>query len=304
MTAALIIAAGKTASKERFDPAKRVGSITAIERVVLLFREAGIRRIVVVDDENETAKKLVPSMNITFLTGHAGGEMLHSVQEGLKFLSGKCEDVFISTVDLPMFSVMTLQALKAGTGTVRIPCFEGRCGHPMLLCAEHFDKILAYRGEGGLKGAVRSAGILPTVIDVSDPGILSDIQKDSSYEELLSGHDIAKFRFAAQLRVGRESVFYGPGIHQLLQLTEEFGSLLDACRHMGISYSKGRKILSSLESQLGCPVLESRQGGKSGGSSRLTDAAQDLMRRYGAFCAEADTALDAIFRKHFGDLDA
>lgn len=304
MTAALIIAAGKTASKEHFDPAKLVGSITAIERSVLLFREAGIRRIVVVDDETETAKKLVPSMNITFLTGHAGGEMLHSVQEGLKFLRGKCDEVLICTVDLPMFSVTTVQALISGSGAVRIPCFEGRCGHPMLLSAEQFDSILAYRGEGGLKGAIQASGIRPTVIEVSDPGILSDIQKDSSYEELLPGHDIAKFRFSAQLRVGRESVFYGPGIHQLLQLTEDFGSLSDACRHMGISYSKGRKILASLERQFGCPMIESRQGGKAGGSSRLTDAARDILRRYSAFCEEADTALDTIFRKHFGDLDA
>ena len=65
MTAALIIAAGKTDRKDRFSPEKQIGRITAIERVVLLFKLAGIQRIVVVGDEEELPQ-LVSSMNLVF----------------------------------------------------------------------------------------------------------------------------------------------------------------------------------------------------------------------------------------------
>ena len=104
------------------------------------------------------------------------------------------------------------------------------------------------------------------------------------------------FRF----QLMRERRFYGTGAHQLLHLIEETGSLLTACRRMDMSYSKGRKVIANLEDQLGFPVIQSRQGGKTGGSSVLTAQATALMQRYDAFSAEAETALQAIFDKHFG----
>ena len=77
MTAALIIAAGKTASKEHFEPDKKIGSITALERTVILLRQAGIQKIVVVcGDKDDKIPKLVPSMTLTFLNGSDDNDML------------------------------------------------------------------------------------------------------------------------------------------------------------------------------------------------------------------------------------
>jgi len=103
----------------------------------------------------------------------------------------------------------------------------------------------------------------------------------------------------ARIRLVREKPFYGPGVHQLLLLTEETRSLREACRRMGLSYSKGRGIISAMEQQLGYPVIESRQGGKGGGYSVVTERGGDMARRYTAFCAEAKQNLDALYQKHF-----
>lgn len=108
-----------------------------------------------------------------------------------------------------------------------------------------------------------------------------------------------ELRAVLRVRLYREKKFYGPGIHQLLQLTEELGSLSAACQHMGISYSKGRRIVGDMEEELGVTVLESGQGGKAGGYSRLTPQAKDVMTRYGAFLEEAEAAVQELFRKHF-----
>lgn len=102
-----------------------------------------------------------------------------------------------------------------------------------------------------------------------------------------------------QIRISRERGFYGPGVHCLLLMTEEFGSLASACQHMGLSYTKGRKIISTMEEQLGTPVLITKQGGKAGGYSHLTDAAKEMMERYSAFRDEADAVLQELFQKHF-----
>lgn len=87
--------------------------------------------------------------------------------------------------------------------------------------------------------------------------------------------------------------------HQLLQLTQETGSLLEACRCMGISYSKGCKIISNLEQNMGCPVLERTRGGREGGASTVTEAGQELIRSYAAFCKEAKEYLTELFPKYF-----
>lgn len=108
-----------------------------------------------------------------------------------------------------------------------------------------------------------------------------------------------ELRAVLRIRLYREKKFYGPGIHQLLQLTEELGSLSAACQQMGISYSKGRRIVGGMEEELGAAVLETGQGGKTGGYSRLTPQAKDMMTRYGVFLEEAEAAVQELFRKHF-----
>lgn len=299
MTAALIIAAGKTDRKDRFQPEKQLGAITALERIVTLFKLAGIRRIVVVGDENELPQKLVPAMDLVFLTASAEGEMLDSIKKGLLYLRDKCREALITYADIPMFSRQTVEQLLDGCEEARIPSYRGRCGHPVLLRAECFDRILSYNGGGGLKGAMQAGGIRKQMIETDDAGILAEGEFGTAYEGLLPDHDLTKLRASFQIRISREKGFYGPGIHHLLQLTEEFGSLSRACEHMGMSYTKGRKLIAVMEEQLGAPVLETRQGGRNGGFSHLTDEAKHMMSCYSAFREEAESVLSELFQKHF-----
>lgn len=99
--------------------------------------------------------------------------------------------------------------------------------------------------------------------------------------------------------LSKEQSFYGPGTHRLLRLTEETGSVLEACRQMGLSYSKGRKIIAHAEEELGFPLLDRQQGGKGGGRSFVTEEAKKLMYNYQEFCMEAEKSIDVLFKKYF-----
>ncbi len=303
MDAALIISAGKTNQKDRFTPEKLIGRITAIERIALLFEMCSIDRIVVVGDETELPQKLVPSMNLTFLTASSGCEMLDSIKQGLNFLQDKCRRVLISYVDVPMFSVDTVEKLLQSEGEVCIPTYKGRGGHPILLKASAFPDILEYRGAGGLKGAIESSRLAKRFVATEDAGILSADKSGQLLDSLLQEHDVSRLRASFKIRISKEKVFYGPGVHHLLELTEESGSLASACQYMGMSYSKGRKLISIMEKELGKPVLESRQGGEKGGYSKPTAVARQIMQAYRAFEEEAKTELEKIFEKHFKALD-
>lgn len=303
MTGALIITTGRTDHKSSFMPERQIGKISALERMVLLFQMAGIQCITVVGDEKEQPQKLVPSMNLVFLTVSSEGEMLDSIRQGLMYLQNKCTEVLVSHVNIPMFSQETVQMLLDKEGDVCIPRCHGRCGHPILLRKNCFLDIIRYNGQKGLRGAIESAGFQPQIVETEDVGILSDRDSQTSYEDLSERHDIRKLTVSTQVRIRRERIFYGPGIHQLLTLTEESGSLSNACQRMGISYTKGRKIVATMEEQTGKLVLKTGQGGKHGGYSHLTESAKEFMDCYKNFQKEADQVVQELFQKHFQKLD-
>ncbi len=298
MTAALIVASGKRSDRDAFDPGRKVGSISTIRRIVLLFQLSGIKRIVVCG-EDEEVKKLVPSMNLVFLPAPVEGEMLDCIQMGIAYLQREATEVLVCHVDIPLFSTRTVSALLSAEGEICVPSCKGKHGHPVLLRSGCFSNILAYSSSGGLKAAIGASGFGRTIVEVEDEGILLGVQESQAYDKLLPDHDAGKLRLSFQLRIGREEVFYGPGVHQLLLLTQEQGSLADACKFMGISYSKGRKIVQTMEEQTGSPVLITRQGGKGGGYSKLTEEAKRVIRQYDALQMEAEKMLEDLFAKYF-----
>jgi molybdate transport repressor ModE-like protein len=302
MVSALIIAAGKTARRDNFDPQKEVGTIPAIQRVVMVFQRAGIERIVVVCDESgDRTEKLAANMNVIFLYSRKDAEMLDSIKTGLVYLQNKCTGVMITHTDIPLFSVETVRALMAADGEIRIPSHNGNIGHPMFLRAECFPAILSYCGSGGLAGAVETSDFQRRLVDVEDEGVLTNVhyKKKKAYEHLVAGHNLMQLTPDIRIRLVREKPFYGPGAHQLLQLTEEMKSVREACRRMGISYSKGRGIIAIIEQQLGYPVIKSQQGGKTGGHSTVNQKGRELISSYAGFCAEARQYIQGLFDKYF-----
>mgnify|MGYP004544876335 CR=1 FL=1 len=164
---------------------------------------------------------------------------------------------------------------------------------PLLIKKACFEGILNYDGKDGLKGAVNASGAKKKIVEVDDSGILA------LNGETEADGDFKKMRMTYKIRLSREKVFYGTGVHQLLGLIEEQGSLLEACRYMNISYSKGRKIIHTMEEQLDTAMLETQNGGRGGGYSRLTDKAKELMRNYEDFNNEAKVVLEDLFEKYF-----
>lgn len=94
--------------------------------------------------------------------------------------------------------------------------------------------------------------------------------------------------------------FCGPGMVKLLEAVDKTGSVREAVALMGISYSKGWKLLSRLEEYLQIPVVDRQQGGKGGGKSVLTAEGAQFLEEYTAFIAECNEAVNRVFAKHYG----
>ena len=106
-------------------------------------------------------------------------------------------------------------------------------------------------------------------------------------------------RIKVMLKIGETT--FGPGACHLLEIINEAGSLSQACEMMNLSYTKGRKIINKLESQLEEKLVIRRVGGAHGGGCELTDVAHELIRNYRSLEKETkeynDHKFNEIFKK-------
>jgi len=95
---------------------------------------------------------------------------------------------------------------------------------------------------------------------------------------------------------------FGDGPYELLKRVKKTRSLHQAANQMGMSYSKAWRLIQTLEERLGFSLLERKVGGQSGGGSRITPMAEDLMEHYKQFRKDVKKALERIYRNHFGEM--
>ena len=83
-------------------------------------------------------------------------------------------------------------------------------------------------------------------------------------------------------------------------MIRQTGSIQEACLRIGLSYSKGTRMIKEVERQLGIPVVNRRTGGMGGGGSSLTEEGTRLLEGYEQMVAEVSRSTEVIFRKYFG----
>ncbi len=84
----------------------------------------------------------------------------------------------------------------------------------------------------------------------------------------------------------------GDGRERLLLAIARGGSLNTAAAELGISYRKAWSQLRQMEQHAPFPLVARSKGGKGGGSTRLTDEAQQLLERYARLKRKLDALRD------------
>lgn len=110
------------------------------------------------------------------------------------------------------------------------------------------------------------------------------------------------FHLRVKLQINTDKPVLGPGVAELLELVGETGSMKEACGRMGMSYSKGWKIIGRAEEQLGCALIRRHHGGKSGGSCSVTEESLSLVRRYRELEEKVKQYAERAFHEIFAEL--
>ncbi|MGD9559854.1 MAG: hypothetical protein AB7V55_04515, partial [Oscillospiraceae bacterium] len=226
--------------------------------------------------------------------------LLAYAKVGLDYLQDKCSKALMAPASVPLFLTETARQAAQAEGALAIPCHEGRRGWPVALAARLFGQVLAYDGDGDLPGALEALDAEAIVLNVADAGAVCDVGLDAGCEALVQAHSLNVMQPVLKVLVARGDFLYGPGPQQLLRLVEDSHSLRLACQRMGISYSKGWKMIKGLERMFGYAIVARQQGGKHGGGSEITPQGLELMRNYEAFVKEMNEQGERVFHKYFG----
>ncbi len=303
--AALIVAAGMSSRMGDFKPMLNIGSISIAQRVVATFQQAGVEKIVMITGYNATLLERHLSGNgIVFLRNeeYRTTQMFDSVCIGLRYLRDKCDRVLFTPVDIPLFTSATVRTLLETDASLACPAVDGQTGHPTLIAASLFDRVLADPGDQGLRGALERCGAEFVQVPVEDRGILHDADTPEDYRALLRYHNEQLVRPVLSVSLAREKVFFDGRAAMLLQLIDETQSVRQACQRMQMSYSSGWNVIRTLESQLSRTLIRRSQGGAGGGKSSLTDDGRTLLERYEAFSDALRDQAGELFDRFFEGL--
>ena len=304
-TAALIVAAGMSSRMGDFKPMLYICSISFAQRVVATFQQAGVEKIVMITGYNATLLERHLSGNgVVFLRNEAyqTTQMFDSVCIGLRYLKDKCDRVLFTPVDIPLFTAATVRALMETDGELACPAVDGETGHPTLIAAALFDRILSDPGDKGLRGALERCGAQMQRVSVADRGVLHDADTPEDYRALLKYHNKQLVRPVLSVSLAREKVFFDGRAAMLLQLIDETKSVRLACQRMQMSYSSGWNVIRRLESQLSRTLIRRSQGGAGGGMSSLTEDGKLLLERFEAYSEALREQAGALFDQYFEGL--
>lgn len=305
-TAAVIAAAGLSSRMRDFKPLLCLGSSTVIGHTIDALRTAGAAPIVVVTGyQSAVLERHLRYSGVMFQKNErfAQTDMLASLQLGLAALPPEADQVFVTPADVPLVSPDTLKRMLTQPGDVIRPLCHGRGGHPLLLRRPAIGRAMTWRGPGGLKGLLQQGVLDVAGVETGDPAVLMDADTPEDYRRLLHyqtrlrGH--GELRLDLQLNIGITELFLTTESVQLLDMIGQTGSLQAACACMHISYSKGWKIINTMERELGFPVALRRPGGADGGGSSLTIRGAELLACYRRFHETVSQQARALFDQVF-----
>jgi len=170
--------------------------LSFVQHLIATFRQAGAGPIVLVTGHlRAQLEEHVADMDVICLhnPAYATTHMLDSARIGLVYLQSRCERVLLTPVDVPLFTVETVEKLMRCDALPAAPVYQMRKGHPLILPGEAIPFIESYEGPGGLAGALQAYGSPIHPVEVEDSGILYDADTPEEYQKLL---DIAKTGFA------------------------------------------------------------------------------------------------------------
>ena len=182
----LITAAGLSTRMGSFKPLLPLGGSTVINRTVQSLKNGGVQTVIVVLGYRADEIKAVLPPDVVSIVNpdYHDSDMFASAKIGLSAMPF-CDAFFLLPGDMPFISVRSLEMLKAAYGRADIiyPVTNAHRRHPPLINYPCIQHIMAYNGDKGMRGALKSLRSID--IEIDDPGCMVDLDTPEHYKNAL-----------------------------------------------------------------------------------------------------------------------
>jgi len=189
MISAIILAAGQ--SKRMGQPKMLLPweNLTVIEHVVTTFLNAGVNDILVVTGgAHEQVKKAIDRYPVHYIRNkdYAAGEMLSSLQRGLRKMPDQVQAALIGLGDQPQIQEGSIrlicEAYRESRSPLIVPSFRMKRGHPWLVARLLWKEILKLRSPETPRDFLNHYAHQIQYVNVETPTILADLDTPEDYQ--------------------------------------------------------------------------------------------------------------------------
>ncbi len=187
MICAVVLAAGQSRRMGTQKLLLNYGGRSVISHIVEVLSNSSVDQVVVVTgcDADRIRAEIAPSdVSVVFNEEHKAG-MLSSVRCGFGAIDAGCRAVMIVLGDQPAItSGLIDEMIRAYRGTdksIVVPTYKGRRGHPTIISMQYKDDVMSCYDDVGLRGLLRDHPDEVLELEVSSPGVCSDMDEPDDY---------------------------------------------------------------------------------------------------------------------------
>jgi molybdate transport system regulatory protein len=111
--------------------------------------------------------------------------------------------------------------------------------------------------------------------------------------------ELPVFKAEYKIWLEKDGAIFGDGLYDLLSSISGLGSISQAAKGMGMSYSAAWGKIRSTEKKWGIHLVVTRVGGEAGGWAKLTPEADELLKIYCRLQQEVDKFVQNLPDKFF-----
>ena len=192
MISAIVLAAGESKRMGRPKMILPWGETTVLGQVLATFKAAGVEDLVVVTGamRRQVEALVAPPARAVYNQDYAGGEMLGSLQIGLRSLGENTAAALIGLGDQPQLEAATLQRLLAAAAqrpeALIVPSFEMRRGHPWILPRSLWPELLLMGPPDSPREFLARHAAEIHYVSVDSPGAIQDLDTPEDYRRARS----------------------------------------------------------------------------------------------------------------------
>jgi molybdenum cofactor cytidylyltransferase len=187
---AIILAAGESKRMGRPKMLLPWKDSTVLGSVLATYRAAGLKEILVVTGgaRRQVEALLGTRARAVYNPDFDRGEMLSSLQAGLRALGSETEAALIGIGDQPQLEGSAVRAILdafRATGAVLIvPSYRMKRGHPWLAARSLWGEILAMQAPDSPREFINSHAAEIHYVNVDTPGVVQDLDTPDEYERI------------------------------------------------------------------------------------------------------------------------